>query len=215
MNLELPELLAVRLMQPPLPGRVAQRRFEPALCYGRHFGPPTMRSRTASVLVLLYPHEGDWRLPLTVRPATLAAHAGQISLPGGSVEPGETGPQAALRELEEELGVSGAEIELLGGLSPLYVFVSEFQVMPWVAVARQRPAWAPSPYEVAELLELPLAHLLDPANQGRHARRQRGVELSAPHYLFGRHRIWGATSMILAELVAIVEEIEGRRKQPA
>jgi 8-oxo-dGTP pyrophosphatase MutT (NUDIX family) len=210
MNLRLPELLAARLMQPPLPGREAQRRFEPALCYGRHFGPPTTRARAASVLVLLYPHEGDWRLPLTVRPATLVAHAGQISLPGGSVDPGETGPQAALRELEEELGVSRAEIELLGGLSPLYVFVSEFLVTPWVAVARERPAWAPSPFEVAELLELPLAHLLDPANQGRHARRQRGVELSAPHFLYGRHRIWGATSMILAELAAIIKEMEAR-----
>jgi 8-oxo-dGTP pyrophosphatase MutT (NUDIX family) len=135
------------------------------------------------------------------------AHAGQISLPGGSVDPGETSPQAALRELEEELGVGGEEIELLGGLSPLYVFVTEFQVTPWVAVARRRPAFAPSPIEVAELLEVPLAHLVDPANQGRHLRRQRGVELSAPHFLWGRHRIWGATSMILGELAAVVEEI--------
>jgi 8-oxo-dGTP pyrophosphatase MutT (NUDIX family) len=209
MKSDLPERLAARLMQKPLPGRAAQRRFEPGLCYGRHFGPPTMWSRAAAVLVLLYPHEGGWHLPLTVRPATLVAHAGQISLPGGSIDPGETSPQAALRELEEELGIGGQEIELLGGLSPLYVFVSEFQVTPWIAVARRRPAFVPSPIEVAELLEVPLAHLVDPANQGRHMRRQRGVELSAPHFLWGRHRIWGATSMILAELVALAEEIGG------
>ena len=207
MNADLPERLAARLRQQPLPGRVAQRRFEPGLCYGRHFGPPTIRARAAAVLALIYPHAGQWHLPLTVRPATLVAHAGQISLPGGAVDPGETGPQAALRELEEELGVGGEEIELLGALSPLYVFVSEFQVAPWVAVARRRPAFAPSPIEVAETLEIPLAHLVDRASQGRHSRRQRGVELSAPHFLWGRHRIWGATSMILGELVALVEEI--------
>jgi len=208
MNADFPERLAARLRQHPLPGRAAQRRFEPSLCYGRHFGPPTIRARAAAVLLLLYPHEGQWHLPLTVRPATLVAHAGQISLPGGSVEPGETSPQAALRELNEELGVGAEEIELLGGLSPLYVFVTEFLVTPWVAVARRRPAFAPSSLEVAELLEVPLAHLLDPASQGRHARRQRGVELSAPHFVWGRHRIWGATGMILGELVALAEELE-------
>ena len=108
MNAEMPERLAARLMQKSLPGRAAQRRFEPSLCYSRHFGPPTIRARAAAVLALLYPHEGQWHLPLTVRPATLVAHAGQISLPGGAVDPGETGPQAALRELEEELA-SGAK----------------------------------------------------------------------------------------------------------
>ena len=208
MKFDLPEQLAARLIEKPLPGRAAQRRFEPSLCYGRHLGPPAVRARAAAVLALLYPHEGEWHLPLTVRPATLVAHAGQISLPGGSVDPGETGPQAALRELEEELGAGAQGVELLGGLSPLYVYVSEFQVTPWVAVAKERPDFAPSPYEVAELLEVPLSHLLDPANRGRHSRRQRGIEYSAPHFLWGRHRIWGATSMILGELVEILENIE-------
>lgn len=206
MKLDLPEQLAARLMQ-PLPGRAAQRPFEPGLCYGRHCGPPAARARNAAVLALLYPHEGQWHLPLTVRPATLVAHAGQISLPGGSIDAGETGPQAALRELEEELGIGAEGIELLGGLSPLYIFGTLFLVSPWVAAVRRRPAWAPSAFEVAELLEVPLAHLLDPANRGRHARRQRGIDYTAPHFLWGRHRIWGATSMILGELMAVVEDV--------
>jgi 8-oxo-dGTP pyrophosphatase MutT (NUDIX family) len=207
MRWDLPERLAARLMKEPLPGRAAQRRFEPSLCYGRHFGPATVRAKPAAVLVLLYPHQDEWHLPLTVRPSTLMPHGGQISLPGGSVEQGETSPQAALRELQEELGAGEEGIELLGGLSPLYVYVSQFLVTPWVAAVHRRPEWAPSPYEVAELLEVPLSRLLDPATHGRHTRRQRSVEYSAPHFLWQRHRIWGATSMILSELLAVVEEL--------
>lgn len=208
MRSDLPERLAARLTEKTLPGRAAQRRFEPSLCYGRHFGPPAVRARPAAVVVLLYPHQGEWHLPLTVRPSTLMAHAGQISLPGGSVEPGETSPQAALRELHEELGAGAEGIELLGGLTPLYVYVSQFLVTPWVAAVERRPQWAPSPYEVAELLEVPLSRLLDPATRGRHTRRQRGVEYSAPHFLWQGRRIWGATSMILSELLAVLEGLE-------
>ncbi|HEV3344191.1 MAG TPA: CoA pyrophosphatase [Pirellulales bacterium] len=204
MNPDLPQALAARLAAGPLPGRAVQRQLEPGLCYGRHFGPPTYRAREAAVVALVYPHAGEWHLPFTVRPATLPAHAGQISLPGGAVEPGEATGQAALRELDEELGVRPGEVSLLGALSPIYVFVSEYLVTPWVAAIDARPQFRPSADEVSELLEVPLSHLIDPSHRGRHTRRQRGIELSVPHFLWGRHRIWGATAMILSELVAVV-----------
>jgi 8-oxo-dGTP pyrophosphatase MutT (NUDIX family) len=212
--LDLPQKLAERLRQ-PLPGRAAQRRFEPEMSFGRHFGPPPTDAYPAAVLVLLFRHENAWYVPLTIRPTTMLTHAGQISLPGGRIEPGESSAQAVLRELDEELGVRG-EIELLGQLSDLYLFGSNYMVTPWVATSPRRPDFRPSPVEVAELLEVPLAHLLDPKSAGLHARRQRGVALSAPHFLWGRHRIWGATSMILAELIEVLNSLDpaGSKQSP-
>lgn len=177
------------------------------MSYGRHFAPAPPGARNAAVIALLYPHEGAWHMPLTVRPTTMTDHAGQVSLPGGLIEPGESSSEAALRELAEELRVDDPEIELLGELSPLYLFVSNFQVSPWVAVLPRRPAIDANTHEVAEVLEVPLAHLSDPANIGHHARDFRGIEFSAPHFRFGSHHIWGATGMILGEFVALVDEL--------
>jgi len=190
----------------PLPGRAAQSRFEPEGAAGRHYVPsPT--ARVAAVLVLLYLHEGEWYLPLTLRPETLPDHPGQISLPGGSVEATESLQQAALRELDEELGVPAEGIELVGLLSPLYVFGSNFLVNPLVGVLAGRPAWVPSPSEVAEVIELPLKHLLDASQHGTHTRLFDGATRSVPHIAWQEHRVWGATSMILGELIAAVREL--------
>lgn len=204
---DLPTLLAERLKR-PLPGRAAQSRFEPELSYGRHFGPPSRQSRSAAVLLLLYWADGEWRMPLTVRPAAMQLHAGQISLPGGVVEPGETSEQAALRELDEELGVAAGQTRILGRLSPLNLFVTDFWVLPWVAVAHAAPVWRPNACEVAKVLEIPLAHLLDARHFGRHHRRNRGVGLWAPHIFWQGYRIWGATSMMLGELAALLSELD-------
>ena len=198
------ESFLVERLRLPLPGRTAQSRFEPELSFGRHYAPPPDDARRAAVLVLLYPREGRWHVPLTLRPATMTDHAGQISFPGGLIEPNETSEQAALRELEEELGVPGDRIRLVGRMTPIYLFVSNFAVEPWLAVTDDLPAFVPSPSEVADVLELSLDHLADPANIGQHKLNVRELEFHAPHLLLGEHRIWGATSMMLGELAAIV-----------
>jgi 8-oxo-dGTP pyrophosphatase MutT (NUDIX family) len=205
-NDDLPAVLSERLKQ-PLPGAAARAGFQPELSYGRHFGPAPSSARPAAVLVLLYPLADAWHIPLTLRPADIATHAGQISLPGGLIEPGERSEDAALRELREELGTTSRSLEVVGELSPIHVFVSNYLVMPWVAVARSRPDWDPNPTEVAEVLEVPLARLLDPAARGVHMREVGGVRFAAPCFIWARHRIWGATCMILAELLAILGEI--------
>jgi len=206
MNRELPGLLAARLAG-PLPDAAASARFEPRSGLWRHDEPPPPGARSAAVLILLYPHEDRWHVPLTLRPPHLAAHAGQVSLPGGEIGPGETSQAAALREFHEELGAVEESIRILGPLSSIYVRASNFRVEPWVGAAERRPAMTPNPEEVAELLEIRLRHLLDPANFGYHVREVQGVGYEAPHFSWPPHRIWGATCRILGELVTVVEEL--------
>jgi 8-oxo-dGTP pyrophosphatase MutT (NUDIX family) len=120
------------------------------------------------------------------------------------IEPGETSEEAALRELEEELGVPRMAALLLGQLTPIYVFGTNFLVTPWVAAIRKDVALQPNAAEVAAVLEVPLVHLADPINRGEHLQTRGTVSLRAPHFDWAGHQIWGATSMILAELVAVL-----------
>ena len=206
MNRQLPELLAARLAE-PLPGPMVGSRFEPRPPHEwRHDRAPS-GARPAAVLLLLYPLDDRWHVPLTLRPESMAAHAGQVSLPGGAVEPGESSRQAAIREFHEELGPCPGRIDLLGRFSPLYVGASNFLVTPWLGTTAERPPLVANPLEVAEILEVPLGHLLDRANFGSHPRKHQGRPYTAPHFLWQNHRIWGATCMILGELVTLLEEL--------
>ncbi len=162
----------------PLPGLPGQMGMAPVPWPGtERIFDPNLECRRAGVLVLLYPVKRATRrggashvtgedlcLALTRRTDALDNHRGQISFPGGSLDDGETTRAAALREAWEELGIESGGLEVLGELSPLYIPPSGFCIYPAVAYAAQRPAFAPNSYEVAELLEVPLAHLLDPAN---------------------------------------------------
>ena len=204
MNAQLPQLLA-GLLAGDLPGPAAAARFEPRPPLWRYYQGAPPDAREAAVLVLLYPHRRRWHLPLTLRPEHLPDHAGQISLPGGAIDPGEDSRQAALREFHEELGAEGREIEMLGQLSEVYVQASNFLVTPWVGMIGSRPELIPNPNEVQQLLEVPLAHLLDPANFGSHRRQHQGQPYTAPHFQWQSHCIWGATCAILGELVTLLE----------
>lgn len=190
-----------------LPGVAAQVRMAPL-----HRGetlrdmPKPPGAREGSVCVLLYPGEDGLTLPLTRRTEALANHRGQISFPGGAREPGETPAATALREVREELGVDLSGAELLGALSPVYIPPSHFYVTPFLVFTPQRPVLRPDPREVAEVIEVPLATLLDPAVRREEDWVVRGELRRVPFYRIGNHNVWGATAMILCELAALVEQ---------
>lgn len=207
-NPELPAFIAdvQKRLAEPLPGRAAQETMEPQGAGGRHFQ-VTADARLAAVMILCYPHADRWWLPLTVRPATLEHHPGQVSFPGGKLETGEDPWTAATRELQEELGVGPEQLHRLGELSPIMIVGSNFYVHPQVAWTTRRPAWRPDPREVSAVLEIPLLHLVEPRNYGQHDVESHGRIYHAPHIAFEGYRIWGATSMMLAEWAAILESI--------
>jgi len=211
MSESLPERVAARLAH-PLAGPMVGSRFEPTPRLDRHYNTVPSGARRAAVLILLYPLDGAWHLPLTLRPSHLPDHAGQVCLPGGAMEPGETSRDAAIREFYEELGADGHPIELLGRLSTLYVHASNFAIEPWVGCTPKRPPMTPDPREVETLLEVPLLHLLDPANLGSQTRHLQGQPYTAPHFLWQTHCIWGATCMILGEFVTLLEELGIRER---
>ncbi len=158
----------------------------------------------ASVLVLLYPRHGHLHVVLTRRTDKVAHHQAQISFPGGHQDSHESILETALRETQEELNVAPSSVRVLGELTPLYVPPSNYCIYPVVAAAESRPDFRPSPHEVAEVLEIPLDHLLDAKNVQREVWPLRGLEVNVPFYLFQGHKIWGATAMIMAELLDLI-----------
>ena len=135
----------------------------------------------------------------------MAHHQAQISFPGGQMDEQESAVETALREAAEELNIAAAEVQVLGQLTPLYIPPSNYCIYPVVAVAERRPDFRPSPHEVAEVIEVPLDHLLEPGNVKRETWPIRGTDVTVPFYYFQGHKIWGATAMVLAELLDLIK----------
>ena len=154
----------------------------------------------AAVLVPIVARPGGLTVLLTRRTDDLAHHPGQVSFPGGHIEPADDGPEAAaLRETEEEIGLARRHVEVLGRLDP-YVVRTGFEVTPVVALVQPPFELAVDPREVAEVFEVPLAFLLDPANHQRHSRVFEGRQRRFHAMPYGEHYIWGATAGMLINL---------------
>ena len=189
-----------------LPGLDAQLRFMPTPPrVGWKPGEFPSDARRAAGLLLLYPGHRGASIPLTVRASGLRRHAGQISLPGGATDPGETLGQAALREAQEEIGVDPARVRVLGELTPVYVLVSGFTLHPIVGITDERPSFAPAANEVQEIIEVSIADLQD-ASAIRHGTRTReGLAIEYPYFDLMGHQVWGATAMILGEFICLLQ----------
>jgi 8-oxo-dGTP pyrophosphatase MutT (NUDIX family) len=198
----------------PLPGLEAQLRMAPKPREGWDPYRVPAGLRDGAVLILVYPQDDASYVPLTVRAAAMRTHTGQVSLPGGGVDPGESIETAALRETSEEIGVAPASVRVLGRLTPLHIPVSRFLLHPVVAVTDARPAFQRAEFEVARILEVPIPLLTDPARLGR-LRQLRDVngqtiELNAPCFDVAGEQVWGATAMVLAEFLAVLERASHR-----
>lgn len=137
---------------------------------------------------------------LTVRPETMRAHPGQISFPGGRIDPGDGGPvEASLREAEEEIGLPRSAVQVIG-TADRYRTITGFEVTPVVGIVPPDLPLSPHPGEVSDLFEAPLAFLLDPANQIVRSARFRGRERSYYEIMWQDRRIWGATAAMIVNL---------------
>lgn len=191
----------------PLPGQEAQFEMAP-LDRQDHIraGVRDAPCREAAVLALLYPdNAGRAHLLLTVRPDGMKQHAGQVALPGGRREDGESLTETVLRETQEEVLIPPDRIELLGTLTPLYVIPSNFNVHPYIGYTTETPDLSVRTDEVADLFGVLPLDLV--ATEKRRSRRQRvgQWERNVPYFDLDGYVVWGATAMMLAEFAAVLQ----------
>ncbi|WP_334157510.1 CoA pyrophosphatase [Oryzomicrobium sp.] len=165
--------------------------------------------RPAAVLFPIVRHDAGPSVLLTQRTPHLSAHAGQISFPGGQVEPEDpTLLDTALRETEEEIGLPRSAVEVLGYL-PEYFTVTGFRITPVVGLLTPPFDLVPDAREVDEVFEVPLAFLLDPANRQRHAREWQGRQRYYYALPYGERYIWGATAGMIVALADALAALRG------
>lgn len=165
--------------------------------------------RRAAVLIPLVARTEGVTVLLTQRTPHLAAHAGQISFPGGRLEPRDRDARAAaLRETEEEIGLPHGHIALLGEMEE-YGTITGFRVTPVVGVVTPPFSLRPDPSEVAEVFEVPLAFILDPANRRHAVEKRDGLERDIYEIAYQSHRIWGFTARLLVRLAEVIENAAG------
>ncbi len=200
---EVSRLLAAALTR-PLPGADAQCQLAPVPRRPWPHGLDPTRIRHAAGLLLVFPIGQRAHVVLTVRADTLERHGGQVSLPGGVVEPGETIEQAALREAHEEVGLSTTIVRPLGALTPVDIPVSGFRLHPVIGESTTHPALRPADAEVARVLEIPLADLLTPDTLVWRTLDRDGEPVRVPAFATHGTYIWGATAMVLAEFLTLL-----------
>jgi 8-oxo-dGTP pyrophosphatase MutT (NUDIX family) len=210
-----------------LPGAAAQARLAPIPRRQWPAGFTPARIRDAAGLLLVFPrtinaeHAEESQAPrpqralrsmdadtahilLTVRADTLGRHGGQVSLPGGVIDPGETFEQAALREAHEEVGLAQDQVRVLGALTPLDIPVSGFRLHPIVGASETRPRLTPARGEVARILEIDVDELFAPDCVVHTPREREGVAFTVPGFHLHGVEIWGATAMVLAEFLSLL-----------
>ena len=197
-----------------LPGFSAQRLMAPL---GRkkvtdYINKKNLPKKSA-ILILIYPEENTYspKTVLILRPDESRTHSNQISFPGGGFdEKDEELSMTALRETEEEIGVGRKSISLIGELTSIYIPVSNYIVYPFIGICNTKPIFSINATEVKDLIEIEIKELLNVKNKTTTLRhiKIRNENMEVPCYAVDGKIIWGATAMIISELVEIIRKIE-------
>lgn len=209
---ELTRFLEKRV-QLPMPGNSAHEKMKPTLANGAplklsHSTPP----RKGGVLILLYEDEGIVRFPLIQRPNYEGIHSGQMALPGGRYEEEDQDQfRTALRESDEEIGVDQSKVEIIGSLSEFFVSASNYMVLPVIGKVDFKPKFVPEPREVQDVVTPPISHLADPERiKEKEITVRSGFKMQCPYFDLEGRTVWGATAMMLSEMVEILREFDKR-----
>ena len=199
-----------KAFQGQLPGRDAQYGMAHAV---RNYLPKTPSdARKAGVMAMFYQKTGEWHLALIERQSSNPndRHGGQVSFPGGKYELSDPDLKStALRETEEEIGVNANDIEVIAELSQLYIPVSNFQVFPFVGVLPYQAKFTPQIEEVRSILEVKLFDLINPSTRKiTNLQVNKQITLNqVPYFDLENKVVWGATAMMLNELITVLERI--------
>ncbi|MES2517297.1 MAG: CoA pyrophosphatase [Bacteroidota bacterium] len=193
-------------LQEPLPGRIAHDKMASESRLRFKMPSPNERTRESAILILFYPSENQIFMPLILRPEYDGVHGGQMAFPGGRAEKeDENLIRTAMREAQEEIGVRLTDVKILGELTKLYIPPSNFYVQPVVGYINHKPDFYPDPREVDKVIEVPLREIINPEIVSRKILNVRGVEVDAPFYSIQEHTVWGATAMMISELLTVLE----------
>ena len=162
----------------------------------------------ASILLLLYPLEGEWFFFLTERSQNVEHHKGQISFPGGVVEKNESKMNAAIRETNEEIGVDKDVIKIIGNLTPLYIPVSNFHISPYVGWTEEKPHTKVQDAEVKRVFSVSINDLILERNLKTKKDFFSNKSVKVPYFDLNGETVWGATSMILSEFKFILRNMK-------
>ena len=192
-------------LRKPLPGEAAHQKMASVARY-RLGIKPNERTRRSAVLICFYPYQNSIYLPLILRPQYDGVHAGQMAFPGGRMERfDENLTRTALREAQEEVGIRVSDVKVLGLLTELFIPPSNFYVQPVVGILPYRPEFYPDPREVEAVVEVDLETLLDETIIGDSQIEVRGILVDAPFYQIQGYRVWGATAMMISELLMVLD----------
>lgn len=170
---------------------------------------PGKDAREAAILILLYPHEDSIYTVLMQRPDYVGVHGGQISFPGGKKEASDADLiHTAIREAHEETGADMTKLSVINTLTPLFIPVSNIIVTPVVGWLEEKPVYSHQREEVVFLFDVDLNRLLDKKIVKTKPFKIRGEDIDVRYYDYDGHVIWGATAMIIHELLTIIRNSE-------